>query len=424
MPLIIEIILWTAIMLFLLALMFLFAGFETGAISINQIELENRAKKNRSLARLLEYVRHPDVFLGTTLLGTNITTVLLATISTYLVHRINSPFINPKYTALIVGGVALIFGEVFPKAYFRSHADTLVPKVFPLMRFISYMLSPFVLLVTWLNRGVRKLLKISSEQNFNYLTKDDLAYLLSITSTDAKDEPQLEMIEDALDFTEQEAHNVMVPRTDVIAIQESATIAEAIEIAREEGFTRYPVYRQNLDDIVGILIIYDVLKREFTPQTPVSKLMLEPYFTPENTDLDVLLREMQKQHRSMAIVVDSYGGTSGIVTMEDILEEIVGDIEDEYDVEDEAPDVQQVSPNTWLASADVEIDTLAEDHGIDLPEGDYETLAGLILDRLERIPLRGQVIELEPWRIQVLQATEKKILKVKLHKMNKRGEST
>jgi len=126
----------------------------------------------------------------------------------------------------------------------------------------------------------------------------------------------------------------------------------------------------------------------------------------------------------MAIVVDSYGGTSGIVTMEDILEEIVGDIEDEYDVEDEAPDVQQVSPNTWLASADVEIDTLAEDHGIDLPEGDYETLAGLILDRLERIPLRGQVIELEPWRIQVLQATEKKILKVKLHKMNKRGEST
>ena len=332
MPLIIEIILWTAIMLFLLALMFLFAGFETGAISIDQIELENRAKKNRSLARLLEYVRHPDVFLGTTLLGTNITTVLLATISTYLVHRINSPFINPKYTALIVGGVALIFGEVFPKAYFRSHADTLVPKVFPLMRFISYMLSPFVLLVTWLNRGVRKLLKISGEQDFNYLTKDDLAYLLSITSTDAKDEPQLEMIEDALDFTEQEAHNVMVPRTDVIAIQESATIAEAIEMAREEGFTRYPVYRQNLDDIVGILIIYDVLKREFTPQTPVSKLLLEPYFTPENTDLDVLLREMQKQHRSMAIVVDSYGGTSGIVTMEDILEEIVGDIEDEYDV--------------------------------------------------------------------------------------------
>ena len=281
MPLIIEIILWIALMLLLLALMFLFAGFETGAISIDQIELENRAKKNKSLYRLLDYVRHPDVFLGTTLLGTNITTVLLAAISTYLVHRINSPFFNPKYTALIVGGVALIFGEVFPKAYFRSHADTLVPKVFPLMRAISYILSPFVLVVTWLNRGVRKLLKISGEQDFNYLTKDDLAYLLSITSTDAKDEPQLEMIEDALDFTEQEAHNVMVPRTDVIAIQESATIAEAIEIAREEGFTRYPVYRQNLDDIVGILIIYDVLKREFTPQTPVSKLMLEPYFTPE-----------------------------------------------------------------------------------------------------------------------------------------------
>lgn len=422
MPLL-EVLVFVLIMLFLLALTFLFAGFETGVISINQVELESKAKKSRSQARLLDYVRHTDIILGTTLMGNNISTILMAAIATYMVHRINAPWFNAKYTALLVGSVVLVFGEVVPKALFRDHADTLVPALFPLMRFFYFILRPLVAMVTWLNRSLKKLLKITDGENFNYLTKDDLAYLLSITNADSEDEPQMEMIEDALDFTEQEAHNVMVPRTDVIALPETATIAEAIELARAENFTRYPVYRQNLDDIIGILIIYDILKREYTPQTPVGQLVHKPFFTPENTDLDVLLREMQKKHRSMAIVVDSYGGTAGIVTMEDILEEIVGDIEDEYDVDEENPDVQQVSPDTWLVSADVEIDYLAEEYDIQLPEGDYETLAGLILDRLERIPHPGQVLNIDSYRIQVLQATEKKIIKVKLHKLNKRGDS-
>jgi len=130
----------------------------------------------------------------------------------------------------------------------------------------------------------------------------------------------------------------------------------------------------------------------------------------------VLLKEMQSHRRSMAIIVDSYGGTAGMVTMEDILEEIVGDIEDEYD-EDEEKDVEQISPNTWIAMADVEIDRLVDDHDILLPEGDYETIAGLILDKLERIPHQGQFINIEPYRIQVLQATDKKIVKVKIHKL-------
>lgn len=418
-----EIFLWGAILLTLLALSFLFSGFETGVISINQLELETKAKKNRSHTRLLESVRHPDRVLGTTLIGNNIVNILMATISTYLVHRIDVTWFNAKYTALLAGSVVLIFGEVVPKALFRDHADTLVPSLYPLMRFFYFILKPLVSLVTWLNHKLKLLLKITDSENFNYLTKDDLAYLLSITNAASEDEPQMEMIEDALDFTEQEAHNVMVPRTDVVALPETATIAEAIELARAENFTRYPVYRQNLDDIIGILIIYDILKREYTPQTPVGQLVHSPFFTPENTDLDVLLREMQKKHRSMAIVVDSYGGTAGIVTMEDILEEIVGDIEDEYDVDEDNPDVQQVSPDTWLVSADVEIDYLIEDFDIQLPEGDYETLAGLILDRLERIPHQGQVLNIDSYRIQVLQATEKKIIKVKIHKLNKRGDS-
>jgi putative hemolysin len=412
-------ILWSLVLLLLLALSFLFSGFENGVISLNLIELESRAKKDRAAARLLKYVRQTDKILGTTLLGNNIVMILIATISTYLVYNnIDAEKFDPKYTSLIVGIVVLLFGEVIPKSLFRDNADKLVPVFYPLMQFFTLLLKPFVVGVSWLNIRLRKMLGITEGTSFDYLTKDDLTYLLSLTETDEATEDENDMLEDALVFTEQEARNVMIPRMDVIAIPAAATIAEAVEIAREEGYTRYPVYGRDIDDIVGILIIYDLLKKEYNSETKIGELAREAYFTPENTDLDVLLREMQQNHRSIAIVVDSYGGTAGIVTMEDILEEIVGELEDEYDETEDIKEVEQVAPNTWLVQADTDIDHLADEHGIDLPEGDYETVAGMILDKLARIPNQGQIITVGDFRVQVLQATEKKIIKVKIHKIH------
>jgi len=414
----VQIVLTLLVLLFFLMLSFLFSGIETGLLSIDRLALERDAKRNKNREALLRFVRQPDKFLGTTLIGNNIVNVLLASISTLIVDRLGSLAFDARYTSLVIGSIVLLFGEIMPKAIFRDHADTIVPKLFPVLQFFYFLLRPFVAIVTWLNQALRKLLKLEDGDQYDYLTKDDLSFLLSQSEGDSISAPQMEMIEDALDFTELEARNVMVPRMDIIAIPETATIAEVIELAKVEGFTRYPVYRTNMDDIVGVLIIYDILKKDCTQDMKAGDIIHEPLFAPENTDIDVLLKEMQSKRRSMAIIVDSYGGTAGIITMEDILEEIVGDIEDEYDVDEEDDDVQQVSPNTWLAAADVEIDRLADDYGIDLPEGDYETIAGLILDRLERIPHQGQVITIDTYRIQVLQASSKKIVKVKIHKLN------
>ncbi len=414
----VQIVLTLLVLLFFLLLSFLFSGIETGLLSIDRLALERDAKRNKNREALLRFVRQPDKFLGTTLIGNNIVNVLLASISTLIVDRLGSLAFDARYTSLVIGSIVLLFGEIMPKAIFHDHADTIVPKLFPVLQFFYFLLRPFVAIVTWLNQALRKLLKLEDGDQYDYLTKDDLSFLLSQSEGDSISAPQMEMIEDALDFTELEARNVMVPRMDIIAIPETATIAEVIELAKLEGFTRYPVYRTNMDDIVGVLIIYDILKKDCTQDMKAGDIIHEPLFAPENTDIDVLLKEMQSKRRSMAIIVDSYGGTAGIITMEDILEEIVGDIEDEYDVDEEDDDVQQVSPNTWLAAADVEIDRLADDYGIDLPEGDYETIAGLILDRLERIPHQGQVITIDTYRIQVLQATSKKIVKVKIHKLN------
>lgn len=402
-------------LLFFLGLSFFFAGLETGMISIDQIALEARAPRSRRDASLLKFIRQPDKLLGTTLIGVNISNSILASLSTLWLAKSEAFPLDPHYTALFVGAIVLVFGEIMPKAIFRDHADTLVPLFYPLLLFFYYILRPFVSVVSMINSGLKKLLKLDQTNQYDYLTKDDISFLLAESNADVLASSELEMIEDALDLKELKARNVMEPRTEIVAIEENTPISEVIAIAQKEGFTRYPVYRNTIDDIIGVLIVYDILKRKIDDGMTAGDIIHEPLFAPENMDVDVLLKEMQSQRKSMAIVVDSYGGTDGIITIEDILEEIVGDIEDEYD-EEEEQEVQQISPNTWIANADVEIDTLTDDYNIELPSGDYETVAGLILDNLERIPHQGQFVLINGYRIQVLQATDKKIIKVKIHK--------
>jgi len=411
-----SVLLFILLLFFLMALSFLFSGFETGLISINRIKLEKDAKRNKSRARLLSFLRQPDMVLGTTLFGNNIVNILMASLAAVLSHKFFIDYFDPRWASLAVGTLVLFFGEIMPKAIFRDHAETLVPALYPVIRFFTILFKPFVALVSRFNMRLGKTLKLKQSNDFAYLTKDDLTFLLSQTETDSGTTEAMGMIEDALEFNEQDACNIMIPRTEIVGIPATATLPEIMEIARIQGFTRYPVYRDTLDNIVGVLIIYDILKRECPEDLTAADIMREALFVPENTDLDVLLKDMQHRQRSMAIVVDAYGGTAGIVTMEDVLEEIVGDIEDEYDEEEETPEIVQVSPNTWLVMADTEIDRLADEYDIKLPEGDYETVAGLILDTLERIPLQGQYITLGKYRLQILQATDKKIIKVKIHK--------
>nr|MDK2850597.1 magnesium and cobalt exporter, family [Candidatus Cloacimonadota bacterium] len=419
----IQVLLLLLVLLFFLTLSLFFSGLETGLISLDLIALENSARRNRRDASLLRFVRHPDKFLGTTLIGNNIANAILASLSTYFVAELSHFSFDARYTALFLGIIVLIFGEIVPKALFRDYADTIVPKLYPILIFFYFLFRPFVAIVSFINRALRKILKLEDTNQYDFLTKDDINFLLNESSEDADIQPHLEMIEDALDLKDLEARNVMVPRTEIVAIPETATLAEVTELAREAGFTRYPVYRNNIDEIIGVLIIYDILKYQDDPNVHAGDIIHEPYYAPENMDVDVLLKEMQSQRKSVAIIVDSYGGTAGIVTMEDILEEIVGEIEDEYDDEEER-DVEQISPNTWIAMADVEIDHLADNHGIELPHGDYETVAGLILDHLEKIPHQGQFVNVPPYRIQVLQATDKKIVKVKIHKINEVNHET
>jgi putative hemolysin len=412
-----SIFLLLLMLLFFLCLSFFFSGIETGIVSLDRLKLEKDAKHNVHKKRLLHFIESPDRFFGTTLVGNNLVNIVIASLSTYFVQeKLPNQVIDPRLSSLAIAGIILIFGEMIPKAIFRDYPNKLVPILFPILRFFYVILKPFVVIVTSFTNFFFRLFHLKTTPGFSYITKDDLAFILSQTSSDEKlAQPQRNMLEDALEFNEQKAKNIMVPRMDVVAIHEETTLPEVENLAREHGYTRYPVYRENLDHIVGVLIIYDIIKNSNKENMIAKDIMHIPYFAPETIDIDNLMKEMQSHRKSMAIISDSYGGTAGIVTMEDILEEIVGDIADEYDEdEDTNKDITHISENLFIVKGDVEIDRLMDEYEIELPVGNYTTIAGLVIDRLEKIPAQGQYLNLDNCRIQVLQVTNKKIVKVKI----------
>ena len=405
-------LLYLFLFLFFFASAAFFAGLETGLVSMDRLKLETEAKTDKRKNYLLRFSTNPDLTFGLTLIGTNISQVIVSTIFTAFFIK-NYLHIERELGSLILAGFVLIFAEMIPKAIYRDYPYKLVVRSYPFIRIAHFILKPSIRVITCFNNLLAKMLKVESGMHF--LSRDELSYIFSeSTSTNAMQQGQKEMLEDALEFSELEARNVMIPRIDIIAIEADSPLDHVIELARKEGYTRYPVFEENLDHVIGILIIYDLIDRDKSRKQTARDFLRDAFFVPENMDVDVLLKEMQTLRKSMAIVVDSYGGTAGLLTTEDILEEIVGEIEDEYDNEEEK-DVERIDDNTFIVKGFVEVDDLIDVHGIDLPdEGNYETLAGLIIDKIARIPARNQRIRIGDWTALIMQVSSRKIIKVKL----------
>ncbi len=394
-----------------------FSGMETGLISIDRMKMEQQAKKSKKKKQILSVLENPDKLFGTTLFGTNISLVIVTSLSILLINIFNQKndfHISESAATLIIAGVILIFAEIIPKALFRENPNKLVTRGFSLLRFFNLILLPFVKFVSLFNSLLARMFKLSETNSFHILTREDLSYMLAETKDDGiLHEDQRDMLEEALEFTELDAENVMIHRTEIVAFEKDTSIEEVISIAKEKGFTRFPVYDEDLDHIIGILIIYDLIKKNNLDKLNASDFVREAFFAPETMDVDNLLAEMQANKNSMAIIVDSFGGTAGLVTIEDILEEIVGEIEDEYDTT--APmEVEKIGDNHYNVQGFVEIDFLNDEYEMNLPEGDYETIAGLIIEKLEKIPRQNTKLTINKWNITILQVSDVKILKLEM----------
>jgi CBS domain containing-hemolysin-like protein len=396
-----------------------FSGSEIALVSADRTRLRQRAADgDRGARRVERLLEKPQVFLATTLMGTNLATVSFSVAVALALIGHEGDYAELLAIAMVTP-MTLIFGEVVPKTLFQQHADKIAPKIVYPLTWASYLLRPGVWIMSGFAGGMTRLTKTDRKRAF--ITRDELALLIESEASSESEitDEEREMIANVFELSEATAEEVMVPLSEVTALPEDTTVGDAALEVADKQHSRMPVYRSRVDDIVGILHVFDLLQAG--PQaksTTIEQVARPAVYVPENKPAGELLVELQRNGNHMAIVVDEYGGATGIVTVEDILEEIVGEIDDEYDTRPSP--IRQERPGVWRLEAKTSVERVNSEISAELPESDeYETVAGLILDRLKRIPEPGETIVLGNVTIRVVAASDRAVEEVQLSRRRK-----
>ncbi len=398
-----------------------FACSEISIISCDPIALRKEADEGHRTARLLEsFLDNKQRFLATTLFGTQLSVVVSTIVMTYALHQYY-PARADLYLMIGLAPTTVIFGEVFPKTLGRQHADRMAHfLVFPLW-LASTVFAPLLWLFTTVTSRLIAAFGIPERK---LVTREELELLLQRPVESGKGrgeitEGERKMISRIFEFTDKTLGDVMVPLSDVVALSEDTTLAEAAREVEDKQYTRYPVYRERIDRIVGTVHAFDILKAQRSDQS-LGTLCRAPLFVPRSQPAVDLLVELQRAHQGMAIVVDEYGGAVGLCTVEDILEEIVGDIDDEHD--ESSPAMRKLDEGLWRVAARLRVSEVNQKLRLDLPEGEeYETVAGLLLDRLKHIPRENESVRVGNVVIKVTRASERAVEEVELRVTKRRG---
>lgn len=318
----------------------------------------------------------------------------------------------PVMTVLIV-----IFGEILPKSAAMVYAEHVLIFAAPILRVLAFLIAPIAWAMKKCVTGIGFLLHIDLGTQQVFVTRDEIEQFVKIgEESGALEASERRMIDGIIDFDETRVHEIMIPRTDMIAIEADATLGEAVSLFIEEGHSRIPVYEESPDNIVGILYVKDTLKNlsEGNLSSGVRELLRKPIFVPETIRTAELLENMRREHIHIAIIVDEYGGVAGIVTMEDILEQIVGEIQDEYD--EEAPEIQKLDDGSYMVQGIMSLEDLNEELGTDFHSDDAETIGGLVLILSGSFPDEGEVFHYEGWTMRVAGLEDHRITLLNLSK--------
>ena len=408
-----------SILLILLTLLFsaFFSGMEIAFTSKNRLKLELDRKQSRLFDRIASiFERHQGQYITTILVGNNIALVLYSLYMSILLRTLFSlagwESMATEGSVLIetaVSTILIIFmGEFIPKSIFKNNPNFYYRTFAPLIYLIYLVLYPIARLTTLLSQGILYLLghKTKPDAPIASFNHDDLAALLN-ANTEPQEDPDngLKLFQNALDFADQRVRDCMVPRIDVEAVDiDETTIEELVERFVESKYSRLFVYRNNLDNIIG----YVNLKSLFLAPKSVEEVMMKVDFVPETMPLQALLQTFIRNHSNIAVVIDEFGGTAGIISMEDVLEEIFGEIEDEHD---EAEEIEkQVGDEEFVLSCRLEVEYLNEKYNLEIEESkEYDTLAGLIIYHYEGIPTAGQTLVIGKLQIRILRTTRSRL---------------
>ena len=393
-----------------------FSGSEIGMVSVNRIKMKQLVDDGNSAARaILKLLENPERLFATTSLGTNLAMVTSTAIFTaFMVTHFGD---SGEWMAMLIISPLIFFGgEIIPKVILQHRADSfMLFLVYPLL-FFHKILSPFT---SWLSRTsakVTKQVQLASEEEHKTFSRDQLRKVLSLESqTVDLGITEKKIIHNIFNFGELRAEHCMGPLIQMTAIKDTATLREAHDVANDSGFSRVPVFHERMYNLIGIVNTFDLLDQP-VDDTPITHLIRPAYYIPPKKKIDDLLKELQQRGLHMAIVVDEYGGCIGLITIEDLLEKIVGEIEDEYDKPEKT--YEPYADGGFIVEGITEISVLNDALSWDLPSGDFETLAGLAIDRLERIPNSGDQVMVGPYRITIKETSKRKIQTLIIRKLD------
>jgi putative hemolysin len=404
-----------------------FSGSEIALSSLDKLTLKRLIKEKGKKGRQVEFLlTKPSRWLITILIGNNFVNIAAASLATLLVQEI------VKGTAGQVVGIAtgvmtfviLIFGEILPKSYCQQHAEEISIKVARPILLLSKILSPLVKALTFFTRTVLRLSGTKEIEKSRLITEREIHALIDLGQEEgALEEQEEELVHSALEFDETQAKEIMVPRTNMVCINEEASLVELADLIKKAGYSRIPVYQKNIDNITGIAYARDLLNfiNNLSKENKVKEIMHPPIFVAYTINLGRLFRRLQKEKTHLAIIVDEYGGVAGMLTIEDLLEEIVGEIEDEYDKAEEK--IIILKDGAALIKAETDIDEINEKLGTHLPEKTdaFESIGGFIFDALGRIPVKGEIVEWKNLKIKIVDADKRHIKKVRIWQKTEGG---
>ena len=411
-----------------------FAATEIAFISLNDAKIEKQAKEgNKKAKQIRKMLREPSKFLATIQIGITLAGFLSSAFAADAFADDLAPMlqnliplgiaawrnISIVLITIILSYFSLVFGELVPKRLAMKNSEKIAFGTIGIIRAISIITAPFVKLLTASTNGVSKLFGISGTDE-ETVTEEEIRMMVDVGEEKGSiKEEEKELINNVFEFNDKVVSEIMIHRKDIYAIDINSDIDNILKELDEYKYSRIPVYEENIDNIVGMLFIKDLLanvnKKE---KVKIAKIIREPYFVSENKPIDELFRDLQKNKHQLAIVLDEYGGTAGLVTMEDIIEELVGNIFDEYDEEEK--EFEKIDDNTFLISGSVSIHDLRKILGVEIPEGEYDTLSGYLIELLGRIPSDDEkpVIETKRVTYKIEDYEEKRILWVKACRNN------
>jgi putative hemolysin len=413
-----------AIILLFLLLSALFSGSEIAFISANKLRIELKKKKGASRGNILaKFYDNPDSFLGTMLVGNNIALVVFTIMMTNLLHHYYEAYFSNNFVLLlfdtfIITCIVLIFGEFLPKTLFRLYADDILYFLAYPLKLIQFLMAiPSWIMSKLSNLVLRLLVKPTAETDEASFTRIDLENFIKDSQTDEAYDIDKELFGKALNLKETRVRDSMVPRPEIESIDITAGVEELEQLFIETKLSRIVVIDGEIDNVLGYVHHQQLLSR---PKS-IRSLLLEIPFVPEVMRVSDLMNKLIKENISIACVVDEFGSVSGVITLEDILEEIFGEIEDEHDEEEHIE--KQVSDTEWVFSGRLEIDYLNEKYeAIELPDGDYQTLSGYLVMTTETIPEQGAEIELNDYLFILELVSDTKIETVRLVKLDPKRE--